>query len=389
MIVRHHLIIPALIAATLSGTATAQNGGDAAAPDFAAYCSEPLPAARQRAFEQNLGLAEQALAKGDLDGAQRAIAEAYSASYRGGPEWDVGVKCLGRATAERWHTARLDLRRRQTASRGGTDLYVIAADRGAAGLVKTVTADRPQRFRSDVYQLKDIVRRLEAERDYGAFLLAEEQAVIAACNDALAELRQWANGAMAEALEAEKVAFNRPVSDQERQMTSGLSDFATAVTGVELAVGIEPEVAVMERRVKESLEKLGEAQQRDLDPPEDSRSAPWSKRARQRGDALYKQAGDSNYSFSGRDALYAHAARYYEFGGWTEEQARVDAARAAIQPELAAEEARLEAEQEKALVEMEKKAEASRRAAEDMMKSEQEQEAFKREADALEEELGF
>ncbi len=45
MIVRHHLIIPALLAATLSGTATALDGGDAAAPDFATYCSEPLPAA--------------------------------------------------------------------------------------------------------------------------------------------------------------------------------------------------------------------------------------------------------------------------------------------------------------------------------------------------------
>ena len=107
----HNLIAPALVAAIFSTAAVALDYGDAAAPNFAAYCSAPLPPDRQGSFDRNLGAAEKALAAGDIDAAQRAVSEAYSASYRGGPEWDVGVKCLGRATAQRWHAVRLDLKR--------------------------------------------------------------------------------------------------------------------------------------------------------------------------------------------------------------------------------------------------------------------------------------
>lgn len=363
--------------------------GDVAARDFGTFCRDPLPADRMSRFRQNLTATETALASRDAEEARESFDIAMSAVYRGGGESDVSVKCLGESTAGRWFDAKLELKRQQTAQRNSTDLYLIAADQGADGLVSTITQKEGSQIGSSVNWLQEIARRLRAEQAYGAFLLPGEQRILAASDTALKEIRALADKAIQAALREEAAAFERPVSDQERDLVTNTNNLASGLLGVELQLTDDPEVLYLERRAQESMEKLQKARAWDLKSAEDPGEPAWGTRARKRGDTVLEKAGDSQLSFAGRDNLYALAAEYYDFGGWAEQRDRAESMRERIRPEVEAEQAQKSAQLEQAEAEMERKAQSARESAEKMMKTEQEKQQFNKEADAMEAELGF
>ena len=273
--------------------------GDVAARDFGTFCRDPLPADRMNRFRQNLTATETALASRDAEEARESFDIAMSAVYRGGGESDVSVKCLGESTAGRWFDAKLELKRQQTAQRNSTDLYLIAADQGADGLVSTITQKEGSQIGSSVNWLQEIARRLRAEQAYGAFLLPGEQRILAASDTALKEIRALADKAIQAALREEAAAFERPVSDQERDLVTNTNNLASGLLGVELQLTDDPEVLYLERRAQESMEKLQKARAWDLKSAEDPGEPAWGKRARKRGDTVLEKAGDSQLSFAG------------------------------------------------------------------------------------------
>jgi hypothetical protein len=373
----------------LANGMTAMGQGDASPQNFQQFCSGPLPPSRAAEFRDNLAKTEQALAARNLEQAQLTYNNAMSAAYRGGGESDISVKCLGKSTAQRWHNTKLELKRLQTGVRGSTDLYLIAADQGAPGLVETVTKGKRPRIRGSVTWLEDIARRLRAEQSYGAFLLPGEQDILGASEAAVKEIRVRAEKAIEAALEAEATAFTRPPTTQERQLVNSSNELAAAVLGAEVSITIEPEVLYMDDRIGESMEHLSEARAWDLETNKDVKEKSWAKRAGERGDTVLDKAGDSSLSYRGRDKLYALAVRYYEFGQWKKQSDRAQSMRDSIQSDLAAEEAENEAKMEQAEAEIRQKAEAASQAAAEMMKTEEEKQEFKKEADAMEAELGF
>jgi hypothetical protein len=336
-----------------------------------------------------MAASKSALDAGQLDRAQEAFSAALSAAYRGGADSDMSVKCLGRDTAQRWHQLKLDLKRAVTGSRGSTDLYLVAADDGAAGLVKSVSGKRGPQVRGMVHEIQEISRRLRGEQDYGAYLLSGEQGIIAACDKALPEIKKQARRVVEKALEMEAEAFYRPVSDQERDMVANANDMASALTGVTTPATDDAEVIYLNRRIDDSMEQLAKARDWDLESTDDLQDTAWGMRARERGDVVSEKASNISLTFRGRDKLYARASRYYDFGGWVEQREGVDSQREGIQGELEAESAGREAEMEAAATEMQRKADALKASVQEMTKSEKEQESFKKEADAMEAELGF
>ena len=368
---------------------TAMGQGDASPQNFQQFCSGPLPASRANAFRENLAMSEQAIAARNLEQAQLTFNNAMSAAYRGGGESDMSVKCLGKTTAARWHTAKLELKRLQADVRGSTDLYLIAADRGTPGLIETITKGKRPQIRGSVTWLEEIARRLGAEQAYGAFLLSGEQDILEASEAAVKEIRIRAEKAIKAALEAEATAFNRPPSAQEQQLVAGSNDLAAAVLGTEVSITVEPDVLYMDHRIGESMEHLSEARAWDLEVNEDIKEKSWAQRARERGNTVLDKAGDGSLSYRGRDKLYALAIRYYDFGQWKKQRDRAQSMRDGIQSDLAAEKAANDAKMQKAEAEIRQKAEAASQAAAEMMKTEEEKQEFKKEADAMEAELGF
>jgi hypothetical protein len=116
---------------------------------------------------------------------------------------------------------------------------------------------------------------------------------------------------------------------------------------------------------------------------------PSSQRAGERGDTMLAKANDASLSLGAKDVFYAEAEKYFDFAGFSDEEATAASARAAIQPDLKAQRDRQRESFDQARERLKSEAASARQAAEGMRKTEAEKQAFKNEADALEAELGF
>ncbi len=389
--------LTALLITAIANTGLAQSGGDVAARNYSEYCQGPLSADRKARFEKDLQNIEQALAAGDLAKANNASSAAQIISFRGDSDRHhaVSVKCMGRDTAQRWHNASLELDRQRAAQPIGAEYhverppYLIAADSGSKGLIEEIKSREAAQFTGGIRNLQNIVEELEWQRSFGAYILADEEAIISACNTALGPLIKQANENMQAALVAENKAFNQQLSKDELNLINNTGAIAQAMTGVKMDSGGEEEAYVMNRRVAGSMDQLREARAWDLAGYANKQLGSVADRARTRGDTMQNKANDTSLLFTTRDQFYEDAIRYYEFGDWRQQATTAKSARGAIQKDLQAEEARREATNEKARQELEVKAEAMRQTQQSMQKTEAEKQSFKDEADALEAELGF
>jgi hypothetical protein len=378
--------------------ATGKWVGDVSARNFSEYCSGELPSKRRSKFSAALDTADRALASRNLAAARDAFSEAREAAYRGGADSDLSIKCFGESVARRWFKAQLELNRQRSAidSRGSEDemaaLYVSAADQGAKSIIRSVEGMKPRRFVTSVGTLEGIVDRIDNEREFGAFILTEEDALEKACRQALRSLRQRAAQEHQSALLKEEQTFSRPITDQELAASNAVENaqgLAKAVTGVDVGATWDRDEIILRKRAGESQDLLRMARVWNLEIYEDRRTMPSSLRARKRGDEMLSKAEDTSASLPLRDTSYREAQRYYDFGGFKEASVSAASARVTIQAALQAERDRQAELLDQAEARLNEKAESVRQAAESMEKSDSEKKVFKKEADALEDELGF
>jgi hypothetical protein len=376
--------------------------GDVSARSFAEYCQGDLPAPRRARFDRGLETAEAALARGDTGSAEAALSDAFSAAYRGGAETAVSIKCLGEGAARRWLDAQLELDRRKL---GGaladlpdrrvaseSALRLIAIDRGEDALVERIRGLEPRRFSKAWFALEEIVRRLEADRSFGAFMLPREETLERVAGRAMERLRPIADAGHRDALAREKRIFDGRETRRERDAAAAVesaSALAEAFAGPGASLPTDEATVAVQSRTRRSLEALHEARDWNLDRSAERSSTPESIRARQRGDELLERAGGSNASLALQDACYGAAERYYDFGAQDERAKAAREKRLALEPALRAARAERERAADEAADRLRSEADAIQRSAEDMMKSESEKKAFEEEADALEDELGF
>ncbi len=378
------LVVSAASAQTNTGPDPLQGVGDVSGLSFQQECNAELRPGSEATFEAELARAEKALAAGDADTARKAMNTALLAVYRSGADnTDVSVKCLGEPVARRWFADKLALQRLSPKP----ELYVTAADRGRDGLVEVISKQPAARFAYSLNELKDIAGRIDAERRYGAFMLPEEETIAAACREALPPLVQLARQRHQAKLAEEARTFEQAPTEQEQAMASSVTnaqEFASAMAGVEVDMGTDPDSLLMQQRVRESMQLLKEARTWNPDDYDDIQARPTSIRARERGDALLAKADDQALDLAARDRYYQAAIGYYTWGGWKAQAASATSARDGIQDSLNAQQQRQDAELEQALA---KKREEMQQARDKMMKTEAEKKKFRDEADALEEEL--
>jgi len=363
-------------------------------PNFQAFCEGDLTADRQAKFDNSLAKAEAALASGDVETAGNALQSASAAAYRGFTDLDYGKsrKCLGEAKARRYFKADLDYHlRRKARGDQAIPLWAIAADSGAEGMLLELQGERVNRYSRAYAECNEIVRQYQIDSDYGAFMLSEEEAVMAACKTLQTEVKGYARTLHDEAMAAETVAFSREATDQERAVAADMS-----AMGEYMGSTMDAEQMLTKQRVGESMDQLQEARAwnfgldtADGGLPRDPADTPESQRALQRGNVLLSKAEDTSIDVVARDDNYALAIDYYDFGYQKEAARKARAAREAIQPQLAASRQQTEAKRDAVRKEMEGKLENAAAAMEDMKKTEAEKESFNAEADALEAELGF
>lgn len=358
-------------------------------PNFAAFCEGDLRPERQADFDASLAAAEQAVRAKNLDGARKALQDAGSAAFRGRNDLDYGksIKCQGKAKAQRFFDADLGYHLQRQA-RGDTDIpyWVVAADAGGQGLADFIINRRSGRAGA-LRRIDDIALQLERDRDYGAFLLPQEERIIAACKDANTRVQQEARRIHDQELAAEDKAFRRSFTEQERAMTSDMASLANA-----LGAAADEELVLTRRRVDDSMNHLREARSwfiYDAAMGMKENESPESARALQRGNAMLAKAGDTSVDALSRDEYFEMAIGYFDFGDWKAEAAQATAARDGIQGEVARRQQQVEADTEEFVEEMRGKAENMEAAMQDMKKTEAEKKSFNEEADALEAELGF
>ncbi len=347
-------------------------------------------------FYAELDQAERALAAGNVGEASDRLDSAESAAYRGGREDSMmSVKCFGEPTARRWFKVNLAVwraatgdRRLEISQRRDTQ-YTLAAPAQPENVASTIQAVPADRFKNSYRSVREAVDGIEADRDYGAFILREEEQIVTNGREVLALLSDFARREAAAALEAEDVEFKRPATEQERQaaqaMRSG-SQIGMAMVGVKVDV-TDPGLSITTaRQVGASQQLLERADAYALEPDD---RLPLDRRAEQRGDTLLVRANDAATGLEVRDGYYELATSYFEFCGCDKKIAGTAAAREKIQPALQAEQERREQQMEAARADLEKKAESARQAIDDMQKSDAEKKSFNEEADAMEAELGF
>jgi len=371
------------------------------AESFSEVCRGALPADRQNLFYAELRRGEQAIAAGNVRDAEQAMNTAQGTAWRGAAfdlavSNDVGIKCLGEQTAKRWYAARLGLYRLLAAENSGdsdrvgqTNLILQANDGGSNALVNEISSEPAHRFRGAVGSLQQIAARVDKDREFGAYILPQENAVAAACRDAVSQLRKLADQKHRAALEAEDRAFNRPLSEQEISLAESAESAQAAtmaIVGVNMDTGRDKEAPFIAMRVTESQRHLRDARAWDLDEYDDPTTEPSSRRALERGDTMLARANDPAQGLEMRDDLYQDAEKYFQFGGFSKQAKAAESQRDAIQPALQAEKARREQQRDAAL---EQKAAAMQQAVDDMQKTEAEKQSFNEEADAMEAELGF
>jgi len=252
-----------------------------------------------------------------------------------------------------------------------------------------ISSEPAHRFRGAVGSLEQIAARVDKDREFGAYILPQENAVAAACRDAVSQLRKLADQKHRAALEAEDRAFNRPLSEQEISFAESAANTQAAtmaIVGVNMDTGHDKEAPFIAMRVTESQRHLRDARAWDLDEYDDPTTEPSSRRALERGDTMLARANDPAQGLEMRDDLYQDAEKYFQFGGFSKQAKAAESQRDAIQPALQAEKARREQQRDAAL---EQKAAAMQQAVDDMQKTEAEKQSFNEEADAMEAELGF
>jgi len=326
------------------------------------------------------------------------MGRAFEAAYRGGADTETSIKCLGEPIARRWWKARLEIdrqRAKQASPRHrnrDSTLRATAADHGSSALVTLVGDMKPARFVSSVRSLEVMLERLDAERRFGAFMLAEEDAFEKTCREALGELRRRAAQEHDDALAMEEPIFARPISQQERAATDMAVDadaMIDAIAGEPLDMGVDSERIVLRNRVRESRLLLRAARTWNLTSTGEQRSLPSSLRAKRRGDEMTARARQPGGNVELQAAAYDAAIGYFEFGGFGDEGTAVAVERAGLEDALLARRAEREARIEQAAEKMKQEAEALKRSVNDMRKSESQKKAFDDEAKALEDELGF
>jgi hypothetical protein len=371
--------------------------GDVSASNFAEYCEGELPARRRAQFDRDFAKAERDVASENIRDAELALGSALNAAYRGGADSEVSIKCLGESIARRWFRVKLGIDRywSENRRRGGSDtakLRTRAVDQGEAAVVSFAMKMKARKFVSAIRTLEGFADRLDQDRDFGAFLLTEEEALIKTSRQAAKKMRAHAAKAHRDALAREQKEFNRPVTDQERDQADSLENAQNALSafvGSDVgSIGDKDELVVF-KRASFSQESLRSARDWNVETYANRPSMPSSKRARKRGDAMLERGNDKGASLRLREAFYREAKQYYNFGGFEEASAQAESARASIQPGLEAERDRQDKALDRAGAQLEKDAEAIRQGAADMIKTDSEKESFDDEADAMEDELGF
>jgi len=365
-------------------------------PNFAALCQGDLAPELQAEFDTNLDKAEQALQAGNLNQAREALSRANSAAIRGPNEtfYSAALKCQGKTKARRMFVASRDYHLARK-SQGNKDIpfWVIVAGGGKSGIMNYTQAYDGNKYRRAWMSVQTIIDEKERDRDYGAFLLSEEEAMLMACRDALPAMRAHANDKHAAALAAEKEAFDRQPTKQEQSVAQNSTS-----AGAMLGMAIDTELFLTGQRVGLSKSSLQDAQNWNFafdkfgTKVEDDtkwQQLPSSQRAKQRGNTLLAKADDSNISFTSRNAYYDMIVDYYKLGHWNTQLAEAEAAKARIQDGVMAEQQQSEQRMQQMQAEMEEKAEDMKAALESMQKTEVEKKSFNDEADALEAELGF
>lgn len=365
-------------------------------PNFAALCQGDLTPKLQAQFDSNLAKAEQALQAGDLDAARDALGRADSAGIRGPNEtfYSAGIKCQGEAVTRRLFVAWRDYYlARKAQGQKNIPLWVITVDGGKSGLLRYTENYDGDEYRRAVMGVRTIVERKEQERDYGAFLLKEEENMLRACNDALPEMKAHANNKHNAALAAEQSGFNYTPTAQEQAMIEN-----GAGMGEMMGAAMDSELIVMGQRVRLSQDALHDARDwnfvlfNDSGNTEDNmywQDLPSSKRARKRGDTLLAKAGDTGLSYASRDRYYDMAIDYYSFGYWKKQRDAALAAKDGIQDGVMAERQQAQANMQQMQADMETRLKSAEEGMEAMKKTEAEKKSFNDEADALEAELGF
>jgi len=359
-------------------------------PNFAELCSFDLPPKRQAAFDESLAAAEAAAKRDDFLTVQRSLENMGLMAYRGqvGREkldYRLSYKCLGKPTYQRVFDVLLAYQGGKKVQ-GRAPYWVIAAEAGAQGLADQVIGQRSSPGAAVGY-IAVVVEEYDWERNFGAYLLPDEQRIKSASEDAIKLIEAHAKRMHDEAMAAEEKAFNRPPTAQEIEMQVATQAMAGALVGMG-----DADPMLQKQRTGESLNKLGEARRWYISEAAsggNTSDSPESARARQRGITLLAKADDVALDVMSRDEYYEQAINYFEFGSWQKETAGAQAARARIAPDLEARKQQLEANQQQALAEMQRKADSAKQEIESMQKTEAEKKSFNEEADALEAELGF
>lgn len=200
---------------------------------------------------------------------------------------------------------------------------------------------------------------------------------------------------------AEQRLYERPMTDMEKQGTSGdWQAMAAAVTGVEAEETAPAEVQLRLFRAGESRDLLKEAKEWHesltvpvrIDGEPGVRRAiavPVLERAAARAEEMMSIGDDTGMPLMTRAEAYDEAQDYYAIADDRERTELAYEKRSALQPEIDAYLARREAALEKAAEEGRNMANEMEQSLKDMEKTEEEKKAFKEEADALEDELGF
>jgi len=364
------------------------------APNFRAYCEADLPPDRLEKFNSSLTRAEGALESGDLEAARSALQDADGAAYRGGSDLDYSVsrKCLGEAADRRYFNAELDYHlQRQALGETNIPVWVIAAASGSQGIVDRLQGDKANRYGTAYGQCNDVSRQLQQEREYGAFVLSEEEEIIRACADAALEIQKYVRSLHDQAMAAEDVAFNRDPTPQESALINNMKGFAAS-----MGSAVDPDAMLARQRVDESIGYLNDARDWNLvlgiddsDIPRAHSDMPESQRAVKRGNEMLSKAEDTSLDVLSRDDYYAMAIDYYDFGYAKDAARKARASRESIQVQVAARQQEADDNREAMQAEMEGKLENAAEAMEDMKKTDAEKKSFNEEADALEAELGF
>jgi hypothetical protein len=350
---------------------------------------------------EKLGELEAALARGDLEQAERAKSEAEGATQDvAGWTGALGVKCVGEPTFRRYFKdsqAVTQLRAGQnpadTRSQVMARLWIVANDSGKGpDHILEVIPDNYNQYSRAWYDLNSTAETVEYYREIGVFVLPEEAAIERAALKAVKLIDARARERSRQALAREAEAFYRDPTQIEKdgaQRLENLAPLASSMAGIEFDAAEQTELQFARQRTRESREQLDTARGWAFSANSDSGQSPANLRAAERGDEVLTWADNKELSFTIRDEYYALALDYYNWCNCKDRAANAVAGKKAIQPQLLAEQERRQEQIDQAEERLKGQAEEMQRTLDDMQKTDAEKKAFEDEADALEAELGF